>query len=140
MGGRAAPASDEKSRDSLTLSDSRQAGARPCDRKPKREDETVCAKARRDGLRSFQIGLAHGVAEKLKIMKAERDAALRQSSGRDLVPLKASVIDDELDKLGYSFSKKALRRKRVVPGAYEAGREAGRKFEPRRGIEEADAA
>ena len=105
----------------------------------KREDETVCSNARREGLRSFQIGLAHGIAEKLRTMKAERDAAQRQSSGRDLVPLKASVIDEELDKLGYAFHKKTLRRKRVVSGAYQAGRDAGRKFEPRRGIEDAGA-
>ena len=102
----------------------------------KREDTTLCATARRDGTRSFQIGLAHGISEKLKIMKAERDAAARRSSGRDLVLLKTSVIDEELEKLGMAFRARSTRRKRrIAIGAYEAGRAMGRKFEPRRGVE-----
>jgi len=40
-------------------------------------------------------------------MKAERDTSNRTSSGRDLVPLKTSVIDDELAKLGLSFTRQA---------------------------------
>jgi hypothetical protein len=101
----------------------------------KSEDEAFCSSVRREGARSFQIGLAHGIAEKLKMMKTERDAALRQSTGRDLVLLKTSVIEEELEKLGLDFHAKAMRRKRRVEiGAYEAGRAAGRKFEPRRGV------
>lgn len=85
---------------------------------------------------SFQIGLAHGICEKLRSMKAERDAANRVATARDLVPLKAAVVEDELEKLGLSFRVKAQRRKRMVaPEDYHAGREAGRKFEPRAGIE-----
>ncbi len=107
----------------------------------KREDAAIVSGARRDSAKSFQIGLAHGIGEKLKSMKAERDAANRRASGRDLVPMKASVIEDELEKLGLDFHARARRRKRLVqPGAYEAGRIAGRKFEPRRGLEVADAA
>ena len=107
----------------------------------KREDAAIASNARRDSAKSFQIGLAHGIGEKLKSMKAERDAANRKASGRDLVPMKASVIEDELEKLGLDFHARARRRKRLVqPGAYEAGRIAGRKFEPRRGLEAADAA
>jgi hypothetical protein len=87
---------------------------------------------------SFQIGLSHGIAGKLKTMKAERDAANKTSSGRDLVPLKTSVIDDELTKLGLSFQAKSrARRKRVLVDAYEAGQVAGRRFEVRAGIETA---
>ena len=71
-------------------------------------------------------------------MKAERDAANRLSTGRDLVPIKASVIEDELEKLGLSFHAKGQARKRqIAPDAYHAGREAGQKFEPRRGVEAA---
>ncbi|MCQ4190983.1 DUF2786 domain-containing protein [Methylocystis suflitae] len=104
----------------------------------KNEDMTIASSARRGSTRSFQIGLAHGICDKLMTMKAERDAANRLSSGRDLVPIKASVIDDELGKLGLSFHVKAESRKRLVaPDAYHAGREAGRKFEPRRGVEAA---
>lgn len=106
----------------------------------KREDASITSSVRRGSAHSFQIGLAHGICEKLKLMKGERDAASRRSSGRDLVPLKAAVVEDELEKLGLDFHAKASRRKRLVqPGAYEAGREAGRKFAPRPGVEAADA-
>lgn len=91
---------------------------------------------RRSSVNSFQAGLGHGICHKLDIMKTERDAANRQSSGRDLVPLKTSVIEDELEKLGLSFHAQShRRRKRVLVEAYEAGREAGRKFELRKGVE-----
>lgn len=104
----------------------------------KNEDIPIAAGARRSSTRSFQIGLAHGICDKLRSMKAERDAANRLSTGRDLVPIKASVIEDELEKLGLSFHVKTESRKRMVaPDAYHAGREAGRKFEPRRGVEAA---
>jgi hypothetical protein len=107
----------------------------------KSEDEEFRSTVRREGARSFQIGLAHGIAEKLKIMKSERDAAMRQSTGCDLMVLKTSVIEEELEKLGLDFHAKATRcKRRVETGAYEAGRAAGRKFEPRRGVAGATAA
>jgi hypothetical protein len=54
------------------------------------------------------------------------------------VPLKTSVIDDELTKLGLSFQAKSrARKKRVLVDAYEAGQIAGRRFEVRAGIETA---
>ena len=99
----------------------------------KNEEMTIASSARRVSTRSFQIGLAHGIGDKLGSTKAERDAANKLSTGRDLVPMKASVIEDELEKLGLSFHAKAQSRKRnVAPDAYHAGRAAGRKFEPRR--------
>ena len=104
----------------------------------KNEDSTIAFSTRRISTRSFQIGLAHGIRDKLRRMKAERDAANRLSTGRDLVPIKASVIEDELEKLGLSFHAKGqARKRRIAPDAYHAGREAGRKFEPRRGVEAA---
>lgn len=91
---------------------------------------------RRNAVNSFQIGLAHGISGKLKSMKAERDASNRTSSGRDLAPLKTSVIDEELAKLGLSFHTKSRSdRKRVLVDAYEAGQIAGRQFEVQTGIE-----
>jgi Protein of unknown function (DUF2786) len=90
---------------------------------------------RRNAMNSFQTGLSHGIGGKLKAMKAERDTSNRTSSGRDLVPLKTSVIDDELAKLGLSFhSTSRGRRKRVLADAYEAGQIAGYQFEVRTGI------
>ena len=104
----------------------------------KNEDSTIASSTRRISTRSFQIGLAHGIRDKLRSMKAERDAANRLSTGRDLVPIKASVIEDELEKLGLSFHAKGqARKRRIAPDAYHAGREAGQKFEPRRGVEAA---
>jgi hypothetical protein len=101
----------------------------------KAQDATIASSQRRVTIRSFQIGLAHGIRDKLAGMKAERDAANRRLTGRDLVPLKASVVDEELEKLGLSFHAKAQNRKRkVAPDAYNAGRAAGRKFEPQRSV------
>jgi len=101
----------------------------------KNEDATTASSQRRVSARSFEIGLAHGICDKLTSMKAERDAANRRSTGRDLVPLKTSIIDDEMEKLGLSFHAKGQTRKReVAPDAYRTGREVGRKFEPRRGV------
>jgi hypothetical protein len=95
---------------------------------------------RRKAVNSFQIGLSHGIATKLKTLKAKRDAANKTSCGRDLAPLKTSVIDDELAKLGLSFhAKSQARRKRILVDAYEAGRVAGRRFEVRRAVETAAA-
>ncbi len=90
---------------------------------------------RRNAVNSFQTGLSQGIGGKLKVMKAKRDVLNRTSSGRDLVPLKTSVIDDELAKLGLSFHVKSRgRRKRVLADAYAAGQIAGYQFEVRAGI------
>jgi hypothetical protein len=101
----------------------------------KDQDATIASSDRRVTTRSFQIGLAHGIREKLTGMKAERNAANRRLTGRDLVPLKASVIEEEMEKLGLSFRAKAQNHKRkVAPDAYNAGRAAGRKFVPQRSV------
>ncbi|MGH6835256.1 MAG: DUF2786 domain-containing protein [Methylocella sp.] len=90
---------------------------------------------RRNAVNSFHTGLSQGISGKLKAMKAERDACNLTSSGRDLVPLKTSVIDDELAKLGLSFHVKSRGlRKRVLADAYAAGQIAGYQFEVRAGI------
>jgi len=95
---------------------------------------------RRNAVNSFQTGLSHGIGGKLQSMKMERDTLNRTSSGRDLVPLKTSVIDDELAKLGLSFHTTSRgRRKRVLADAVEAGRIAGYQFEIRAGIDVASA-
>ncbi|MGQ0446470.1 MAG: DUF2786 domain-containing protein [Beijerinckiaceae bacterium] len=90
---------------------------------------------RRNAVNSFQTGLSQGIGGKLKAMKAERDALNRTSSGRDLVPLKTAVIDDELAKLGLAFrATSGRRRKRVLADAYAAGKIAGHQFEVHAGI------
>lgn len=93
---------------------------------------------RRSATVSFQTGLAHGIAGKLHALHAEREAAMRTSTGRDLVPIKEAVVDGELAKLGMTFQTRSSQRgKRVLSDAYDAGREAGDQFEYRAGIEQA---
>ena len=46
------------------------------------------------------------------------------------------MIDDELERLGLTFHRRATARKRVLSTAYNAGKEAGERFEYRPGIEQ----
>jgi hypothetical protein len=64
------------------------------------------------------------IADKLMSMKAARDA-VNNSAGRDLVVLKAVVVDTELDKLGLTLRTIRQARRMVSPMAYEAGGVAG---------------
>src|SRR5579864_4905202 len=47
---------------------------------------------------SFNLGMVASIADKLTAMKKERDA-VNSGTGRDLVVLKASVVDVELERL-----------------------------------------
>ena len=85
---------------------------------------------RRSALNSFQIGMSQGICDKLAGLRAARDAAMRSSSGRDLVPVKSSMIDDEMAKLGLNLTQRALgARRRVLTDAFDAGEAAGQRFE-----------
>ena len=90
---------------------------------------------RASATRSFQVGMVHSIAGKLHQLKQRRDTGIRSAHGRDLVPIKRGVIDEELEKLGISFQSKLKRAARVLSGAYQAGREAGEAFELHPGIE-----
>jgi Protein of unknown function (DUF2786) len=93
---------------------------------------------RRSATQSFQTGLAHGIARKLDELHRRREEAMRTETGRDLVPVKEGVVEDELAKLGLRFHVRGGGRGRyVLPEAYEAGQEAGERFEYRPGIGEA---
>jgi hypothetical protein len=90
---------------------------------------------KRGGTTSFHLGLANGIITKLTAIRGEREAAMHRSSGRDLMVVKASIVDEELDKLGMSFkSKSASGKKYVLRDAYTAGQEAGERFEYTQGI------
>jgi hypothetical protein len=90
---------------------------------------------RRGATTSFQTGLAYGIAGKLRTLHAEREAAMRTTTGRDLVPIKAAVLDEELAKLGMTFQASGGQKaKRVLSDAYHAGQAAGDRFEYRPGI------
>lgn len=93
--------------------------------------------SQRSAINSFQIGLAHGICKKLATMKKERDDFNRRSSGRDLVPLKSSIVEEELEKLGMKFRFKSVHRKKLIEHeAFEAGHIAGQKFMPHHGVED----
>jgi hypothetical protein len=93
---------------------------------------------RRSATQSFQTGLAHGIAHKLDELHRQRKETVRAETGRDLVPVKEGVVEDELAKLGLRFHARGGGRGRyVLREAYEAGHEAGERFEYRPGIGEA---
>jgi hypothetical protein len=69
---------------------------------------------------SFTLGMVASIADKLKVMKRERDA-VNNGTGRDLVVLKASVVDAELEKLDLKLRTVRRATRMVAPAAYEAG-------------------
>jgi hypothetical protein len=86
---------------------------------------------RRASLKSFQIGLANGIADKLDRLKTARTANAAATTGFDLVAVKHSVVDDEMERLGLRFTTKTSSSRRLVHGdAYEAGKTVGAQFEP----------
>ncbi len=84
---------------------------------------------RRAMVKSFEIGLGGGISNKLFALKAEREKAASRSTGRDLMIVKRSIVDEEMEKLGMSFRTKAKRRKRVIVDAYKEGVAAAHRFE-----------
>ena len=83
---------------------------------------------------SFVLGLSQGVQAKLAAMRAEREASLRTQPGRNLVLAKAGVVDAEVEKLGLRFRTRNPATRRVDPAAFDAGHEAGERFEVRPGV------
>jgi hypothetical protein len=85
---------------------------------------------------SFALGMVASIADKLTVMKAGRDEA-NHGTGRDLIVLKAAVVEAELDKL--ELNLRAVRRpsRMVSTSAYEAGSAAGASLAINPGIGEA---
>lgn len=73
---------------------------------------------------SFTLGMIASIAEKLTAMKAGRDRA-NSEAGRELVVLKSSVVDAELDKLDLKLRTAPRATRMVSPKAYDAGGAAG---------------
>ena len=73
---------------------------------------------------SFALGMIASVADKLAAMKTARDQA-NASTGRDLVVLKTSIVDAELEKLDLNLRQQRSVSRMVSPAAYEAGSTAG---------------
>jgi hypothetical protein len=73
---------------------------------------------------SFALGMVSSIAEKLDAMKAERDRTNFQT-GRDLVVVKTSIVDAELEKLGLRLKTSRSGGRMVSPDAFRAGGTAG---------------
>lgn len=91
--------------------------------------------ARRTATTSFQAGLAQGIIHKLTALQRDRDSAAPGGGGRALVPVKESIIDTEMERLGLNLRRRGATRRYVQRDAYGAGQEAGERFEYRPGIE-----
>jgi hypothetical protein len=74
---------------------------------------------------SFVLGLSEGIQAKLAAMRAEREAALRPRSGRDLVLVKAGVVDAAMETLGLRFRSRNPAERPVDADAFDAGHAAG---------------
>lgn len=86
---------------------------------------------RASATRSFQTGMVHEIAGKIADLKRQRSRTTLKSTGRDLVPLKADIVEEELRRLGLRFTEKTFQTgKSVLKDAYHAGRAAGLAFEP----------
>ena len=91
--------------------------------------EATAGGGRAKSTRSFQLGLAGGIRTKLTMRKAERTETSIKASGRDLVPVKASLVEEELAKLGLNLTYKSKRDRMVLADAYKAGEVAALRFE-----------
>ena len=73
---------------------------------------------------SFALGMVASIADKLIAMKAARDQ-VNHRTGRDLVVVKAAVVDSEIEKLGLELRIVERASRLVSPMAYGAGEAAG---------------
>jgi hypothetical protein len=73
---------------------------------------------------SFALGMVASIADKLMAMKIGRDRANKEA-GRDLIVVKAAVVDVELEKLGLKLQTADRPGRMVSPLAYDAGGTAG---------------
>jgi Protein of unknown function (DUF2786) len=89
---------------------------------------------RRSATNSFQVGLAQGIVDKLSTLRRARDAASGRTNGRALVPVKQSIIEQEMERLGLTLRRVNIPRRTVISDAFDSGREAGERFEYRPGL------
>jgi hypothetical protein len=84
---------------------------------------------RRSATISFQAGLKHGICTKLDKLKDERTKVSLKTTGRDLVPIKRDLIEDELSDLGLNLTAKTVGSNKVLAKAYHTGRITGENLE-----------
>ena len=90
---------------------------------------------RRLATNSFQVGLARGIIRKLEMLRHQRDVAGSSTNGRASVPIKESIIDEEIERLGLSFRRRSAVRGMVLAARFSTGQQAGERFENRPAIE-----
>ena len=84
---------------------------------------------RRTATNSFQIGLGRGITATLHALREARETVLRRSSGRDLVVVKAGIVDEELSSLGLNLRARSRSGgRRVLKDAFDQGHTAGLGF------------
>ncbi len=76
---------------------------------------------------SFALGMVSSIAQKLDAMKAERDR-VNVKTGRDLVVVKTSIVEAELQKLGIVFTTSRSTGRLISPDAFDSGGTAGASF------------
>ncbi|WP_295855141.1 DUF2786 domain-containing protein [Tardiphaga sp.] len=87
---------------------------------------------------SFALGMVASIADKLSVLKAERDQVI-QNSGRALVTVKAAVVDTEFEKLDLKLRTSRGGGSRMVSmSAYEAGGAAGASLPIHPGVKKAN--
>ena len=90
---------------------------------------------RRTATNSFQTGLGRGIIAKLHTIRATREVDLRRSSGRDLVVLKADIVEAEMAALGLSLRARGRSGgRRLLKDAFDQGHAAGLEFEYTHGL------
>jgi hypothetical protein len=83
---------------------------------------------------SFMIGMAVSIADKLTVMKAERDEANRAATGRDLVVVRHAIVESEFAKLDLNLRQARGSGKKVAADAFEAGQAAGQSLSLHPGV------
>lgn len=87
----------------------------------------------REMLHSFQVGMASRLGERLVELKSKRDFNVK-SSGRDLVAVKAPLVDAAFATLGIKLTSGGAGRSVRDAGAYLAGRGAAEKVSINHGV------
>jgi hypothetical protein len=88
---------------------------------------------------SFALGMVSSISTKLAAMKVERDKANRRT-GRDLVVVKAAIVEEERAKLDLKLRTVRGARRMVSTTAFEAGSATGTALAINPGIGVAQAA
>jgi hypothetical protein len=82
---------------------------------------------RRSATTSFQDGLCSGINSKLRALRKNR--TLKSSSGTDLVLLKKTAVEEEMERLGLTLTTKAVTGRRSLNAAYAVGYQQGEALE-----------